>query len=188
VLSTSYIKMKSQANIPVSQFRATVVLLIFLLCFLFGAWPQGNYAIQANIIYRFTKYINWPEDKKSGEFVIGVVGNTPLYDELTNYTINKSVGGRPIVIKKLSASASRYSCQILFISDEESSSIKRIVSSTTGAATLLVSETEGVAHKGSCINFTIVDDRLKLEINKVAIEKRNLDIATELLNLGTVVK
>ena len=180
--------MKNPVKIPVSLVKATLVLFILLLNPLFGAWSQGSYAIQANIIYRFTKYINWPDDKKVDEFVIGVVGETPLYDELTNYTVNKSVAGKPIVIKKLSASASGYSCQILFISDEESGSIKRIVSTTTGTPILLISESEGVAHKGSCINFTIVDEHLKLEINKTAIEKRNLDIATELLSLGIIVE
>jgi hypothetical protein len=180
--------MKNPIKIPVSLVKATLVLLIFLLYPLFAAWSQGSYAIQANIIYRFTKYINWPDDKKPGEFVIGILGDTPLYDELTNYTINKFVGSRPIVVKKLSASATSYNCQILFISDEESGSIKRIVSSTMSTPTLLVSESEGVARKGSCINFTIVDEHLKLEINKAAIEKRNLDIANELLSLGIIVK
>jgi len=169
-------------------FKAIVFLHILLLFPLFQAWSQNTYAIHANIIYRFTKYINWPDDKKSGEFIIGVVGDTPLYDELKNFTTNKSAAGQPIVIKKLSPSAPAYNCQILFISDEESGSIKRIAACTAGTPTLLVSETEGLTRKGSCINFIVVDDHLKLEISKTNIEKRKLDIATELLSLGIIVK
>jgi hypothetical protein len=180
--------MKNHVKVPMRLLKAMLVLFISLLFPLFEVWSQGTYAIQANIIYRFTKYVNWPDEKKAGDFVIGIVGDTPLYDELTTYTVNKSVGSRPIVVKKFSASASSYSCQILFISDEESGSIKRIATSTSGMPTLLVSESEGVARKGSCINFTIVDDHLKLEINKTAIENRTLDIATELLSLGIIVK
>lgn len=180
--------MKNPIKIPVSLARATLVLLIFLLYPLFEAWTQGNYAIQANIIYRFTKYINWPDEKMAGDFVIGIVGDTPLFDELTHFTINKAAGGRPIAVKKFSPSAPNYNCQILFISDEESGSIKRIATNTSGMPMLLVSESEGVARKGSCINFVIADDHLKLEINKTAIENRTLDIATELLSLGSIVK
>lgn len=166
------------------------MLVLFILLFfpLIDGWAQSNYAVQANIIYRFTKYVNWPDEKKGEDFVIGIVGDTPLYDELIHFTTNKTAGGRAIVVKKFSASASSYNCQILFISDEESSSIKRIANSTSGMPTLLVSESEGVARKGSCINFVTVDDHLKLEINKTAIEKRTLDIATELLSLGVIVK
>jgi len=32
---------------------------------------QGtNYSVQANIIYHFTKYIDWPADRKSGDFIM----------------------------------------------------------------------------------------------------------------------
>jgi len=169
-------------------FKIIIFLNILLLFPLFQAWAQNTYAIHANIIYRFTKYINWPDDKKSGEFIIGVVGDTPLYDELKNFTVNKSAAGQPIVVKKFSSSAAAYNCHILFVSDEESGSVKRIAACTAGTPTLLVSETEGVIRKGSCINFVVVDDHLKLEISKVNIEKRGLDIATELLSLGIIVK
>jgi len=181
-------KMKNPVKAPLRLFKAMLVLPVFLFLPLIEAWSQGNYAVQANIIYRFTKYVNWPADKKAAAFVIGIVGDTPLYDELTNFTANKAVAGRAIVVKKFTASATTYNCQILFISDEESGSIKRIAASTTGMPMLLVSESEGVARKGSCINFVVVDDHLKLEINKTAIENRMLDIATELLSLGIIVK
>lgn len=165
-----------------------IVIVSVLLLTLLQAWSQTTYAVHANIIYHFTKYINWPNEKKTGDFVIGMVGDTPLYDELRNFTSNKTAAGQRIVIKKFSGAASSYNCHILFVSDEESESIKRIATITAGTPTLLVTESEGVTRKGSCINFIIVDDHLKLEINKNNIERRGLDIATELLNLGIIVK
>jgi hypothetical protein len=166
-------------------------LAIFFLC-----WPfclvQGqaetDYAVPANIIYHFTKYIDWPVDKKTGDFIIGVTGDTPLYEELQKNIANKMVGSQKIVIKRFSSSASSFDCHILFISEEESGSLKKIAVRTAGTSTLLVSESEGLALKGSCINFIIVSDHLKLEINKTNIEKRNLSIASELLQLGKIIK
>lgn len=147
-----------------------------------------DYAVHANIIYHFTKYVNWPENKRSESFVIGVVGETPLFDELKKNIANKTAGSRKIVIKKLSPSQQSYDAHILFLSDEESGSLKKITSRTEGAPILLVCESEGSASKGACINFNIVSDRLKLEINKNNIEQRQLSIATDLLRLGTIVK
>jgi hypothetical protein len=148
-----------------------------------------DYSVHANIIYHFTKYINWPDDKKTGDFVIGVVGDSPLYDKLKNLSdLNKTVGTQKIVVKKYSQSAQSFNCHILFIGEDESSSLKRIAANTTASSMLLVTESDGLARKGSCINFVIADDRLKLEINKKNIEQRDLGIATELLNLGTVIK
>ena len=147
-----------------------------------------DYAIQANIIYRFTKYIDWPDSKKTGYFIIGIVGDSPLTDELKNFIVNKTAGNQKIVVKKFAASAETFNCHILFVSEDESGSLKKIAVRTAGNPILIVSESDGLALKGSCINFIIAGDHLKLEINKTNIEQRNLNIASELLQLGKVIK
>ncbi len=152
------------------------------------AQQGADYTIHANIIYHFTKYINWPDDRKTGDFIIGIVGDSPLYDALKSFINNKTAGNQKILIKKYPALSTSFNCQILFISDDESRSLKKIVTVTTGTSTLLVTESDGLARKGSCINFILVDDHLKLEINKANIEKRDLGIASELLQLGIPVK
>jgi len=152
------------------------------------AQHETDYKVHANIIYRFTKYIDWPTNKKSGDFIIGIVGDSPLFDELKALSATKTVGSQKIVVVKMSPSASSYNCHILFITDEESNSLKKIAALTAGSATLIVSESEGLARKGSCINFITVDERLKLEINKVNVEQRDLRIASELLELGIIIK
>jgi hypothetical protein len=154
-----------------------------------GSYSQTiNYSVHANIIYHFTKYIDWPESKKSGDFIIGIVGETPLYDSLTNFMADKSAGDQRIVVKMYSHSEATYACQILFISEEETSYLKNILLRTIGAPLLIVTESEGGALKGSCINFSIVFNRVKLEINKNNIESRHLNIASELLHLGKLIK
>jgi hypothetical protein len=179
----------------ISSFLKTCrVLLLSLLCLSVFAAPklyaqqEANYAIVANIVYRFTKYIDWPENKKSGDFVIGIVGDSPLYDALNNFILNKSVGAQKIVVRRFSRSETAYSCHILFVSEDESGSFKKIAARTAGSSILLVSESGGLTLKGSCINFIVVADHLKLEISQNNIEQRHLSIASELLQLGTAVK
>ena len=172
------------------RFKITGLVIIFLHLSISAiqAQQETGYAVHANIIYHFTKYIDWPANKKTGDFVIGIIGDTPLYSELKKNIVNKMVGDQKIVIKRFSSSASSFNCHILFISDDESSNMKKIVSRTAGSFTLLVSESEGLAQKGGCINFIIISDHLKLEINKNNIEQRGLSIASELLQLGKIVK
>jgi hypothetical protein len=170
--------------------RIPLQVIFFLLVAIPGAFAQQetDYAVHANIIYHFTKYIEWPEYKKNGDFVIGVVGTAPLYDKLKKNISGKMVGSQKIVITQFSASAVSFNCHILFISDDETGSMKKIVSRTAGTSVLLVSESEGLAQKGGCINFIIVADHLKLEINRNNIEERGLSIASDLLQLGIPVK
>jgi hypothetical protein len=167
--------------------KATALLILAAFACLRGkAQQETNYAVHANIIYHFTKYIDWPADKKTGDFIIGVTGESALYDELKVSTAGKTVGQQRIVIREFSPSATTFNCHILFVTAEESRRIKKIAATTT--STLIVSESAGMAQKGACINFLIVREHLKLEINRTNIEKRDLRIATELLKLGTVIE
>ncbi|MES1198053.1 MAG: YfiR family protein [Chitinophagaceae bacterium] len=171
------------------KYKLAGLLIISLFSFsTILAQQETNYAVHANIIYHFTKYIDWPANKKSGDFVIGVVGETALYEELTKSISGKMAGDQEIVVNKFSSSSGSFNCHILFISEDESSNWKKIVSKTAGSSTLLVSESEGLAQRGGCINFIIISDHLKLEINKNNIEQRGLGIASELLQLGKIVK
>ena len=152
------------------------------------AQQETDYSIDANIIYRFTKYVDWPDSKKSGDFIIGIVGESPLFDVLKSFIATKTAGNQRIIVKKLSGSESNYNYHIIFICEEASRNIKKIVNLTAGSPTLILSESEGLARKGSCINFITVNDRLRLEINKSNIEQHKLNIASELLNLGINIK
>ena len=168
-----------------AQLQAYIRQLLFVLGALFFSLFQSVYA---NIIYHFTKYIDWPDSEKRGDFVIGVVGNTPLFDELKAAIATKTAGSQHIIVKKLTASMPSYDCQILFLSEGESWSLEKIAQRTEGAPVLLISEDKNAASRGACINFSIVSERLKLEINKNNIENRRLRIANELLRLGKIVK
>jgi len=116
------------------------------------------------------------------------VGDSPLYKELKNFIANKRVGTQKIVLKQFPASQLTFDCHILFITEDKRNSLKKIAASTKGSSTLLVSESDGLARKGSCINFVVIEDHIKLEINKTNIEERDLSIATELLSLGILIK
>jgi hypothetical protein len=53
----------------------------------------------SNCLYNFSRNINWPEENKSGDFVIAIVGDKELFTEMTRLTQNMKVGMQPIVIK-----------------------------------------------------------------------------------------
>ena len=101
---------------------------------------------------------------------------------------NKTVGNQKIIVTKLPVSAIYDNCHIVFISKENSGNLKKIAALTTGAPVLIITEYNGLAHKGSCINFITLNNRLKIEINKTNTDQRSLRIASELLDLAIIIK
>jgi len=174
--------------------RIDILKLFCLACMLLlsickvQAQHETDYTIQANLIYRFTKYIDWPANKKSGDFIIGIVGDSPLYDDLKSFMNNKTVDNQKIVITKVSGSDNYTNYHIIFISEEKSGSLKRIAALAASSPVLIITEYNGLANKGSCINFITLNNRLKIEINKNNADQRGLHIASELLDLAIIIK
>jgi hypothetical protein len=165
----------------------SIVVLTVLLLSADMAEAQVDYTIHANIIYHLTKYMEWPENKQDN-FVIGVIGDTPLFEELQKATESRSVGKKKIIVKSMNAKSTEFGCEILFISDDESRYLKKIVEITRRTPTLLITEQDESALNGSCINFNVEDNHLILEINKKNIDAKNIKVASELLSLGKVIQ
>jgi len=156
-----------------------------LLLSSFTTFGQVNYKVHSLFIYKFTQYVEWPTT--TGDFIIGVVGNSPIISELEAVAANKKAGTRTIILKKLSADADFSSCNMLFISEESSKKFKDIMLKTSSKPILIITEKDGLGKKGSCVNFIIVDERIKFEINKAAIESQGLKISNDILKLAIVV-
>ena len=76
---------------------------------------------------------------------------------------------------------------MVFISEGQSSSLGSISAKLQGKPVLIISETGGGAKKGAGINFVILDDKMKFELNKGAVEKQGLKVSGDLAKLAIVV-
>ena len=61
--------------------RKSTFLILVLVAACLTAKAQDE-KFKALFMYNFTKYIEWPQSKQTGDFVIGVVGGSPIIDEL----------------------------------------------------------------------------------------------------------
>jgi hypothetical protein len=129
----------------------------------------------SNCLYNFSRNINWPEDKKSGDFVISIVGSKELFTEMSKLTQNMKVGMQPIQVKYFSTVNELNGFQhMVFVAEWQSSKINLLMQKITGSSTLVVTETEGMIAKGSMINFVPVEGIMKFEMNREGLKKNNL--------------
>jgi len=57
-----------------------------------------------------------------------------------------------------------------------------------GKSALIVTDKEGLASKGAAINFVIVENKQKIELNKSNIERYKLKVAEQLVSMAVPVK
>ncbi len=147
---------------------------------------EATYKVQTIFIYNFTKYVQWPGEYNIGDFVIGVLGETKLDEELKKMAVAKTVNGRKIVIKKYaSINEVDKKCHILFLAAESSDLLNSVIQKTRGTSTLVVTEKNGSTKFGSLINF--VSDKTgkpRFEMNLGAFEKSRLKYDSKLKSVA----
>src|SRR5690606_8194397 len=146
-----------------------------------------DYRIHSVFIYNFTKYIQWPSSDQGGDFVIGVLGNSPIVASLEKLATERKVGSRAMVVKKFSSVDDISKCHMLFIPEGNSNDFDAALAKLSGQSTLVMTERRGLGSKGSSINFVTVDGKQKFELNKSATEKAQLKVSTELTSLAIVI-
>lgn len=165
---------------------------IYVLTFLFAialigtisAQERPTHEIHAAMLYNFIKYTQWPAEGDGGEFVIGVIGEENVFNTVKQWYDGKPKGGKKIVVKKLGAPGESGDCQVVYIGKGRSKDFETVKTSTSGKAVLTVSDSNGLGAKGSCINFKIVDGKLKFELNQATVSASNLKIASQLTSMA----
>jgi hypothetical protein len=145
-----------------------------------------EYALKSAFVYNFTRYIEWTPSNDGDEFVIGVIGYSPIIRHLQAIAVSKSVNGKKIVVKQFYTPEEIKFCHILFIPKEVNYSVHSILKNVS-KGTLTISEEEGYASQGTALNFVVVNNKLKFESNVKAIDAAGLKASSELLRLAIVV-
>jgi len=151
------------------------------------AQERPIHEIYSMMVFNFVKYVQWPTDDNSKEFVIGVVGNNEIYNTLTAWYGGKAKGPKTYVIKKFNSSAEVTDCQVIFIDKTKSNEFDAVNNKVKGKGTLVVTDRNGLGSKGSCINFKMVDEKLRFELNQQAIEASNLKVAGALTSMAILI-
>ena len=161
------------------RFFFTVLAFVLLTK---GFSQTADYKFHSVFIYNFTKYIQWPAAQQNGDFVIAVVGNSPVFDELSKITANKTVGTQKIVVKKFGSAGELDNCQIVFVPG--GGNFEAVQEKLKGRAVLMITEKPGMAKKGSSINFVMQDNKWKFELNEATTQHAGLKVSKELAKLA----
>ena len=170
-----------------------VVILVLFLTWTSGmpgpaalAQSANESQVKAAFVYNFVKFVEWPSEAFSDNrapLIIGVVGEDSTTSAIDQTINGKTANGRHLMVKRFPNFRAITYCHILFISSSQRDNVRQILAAISPAV-LTIGETERFAQMGGIINFTIVDDKLRFEINATAAEKAGLRISAKLLHLA----
>ncbi len=163
------------------------LILTIIFCSLFNWISAQEAQLKSVYIFNFTKLVEWPDDSSQENFVIGIIGKTPVSIMLNTIARKRKVGNRKIIVKEFDIHSIEYT-HILFVPKEYSSFLPSILESRKNSKTLIVTEAEGPSGRGGMINFVIRSNHLRFELNKTKAIQAQLKISKELENLAILVR
>lgn len=146
-----------------------------------------EYAVKAAYLFKFMNLIEWPNEAKIQNFVIGVVGPGPFGPSLDDID-GKLVRGKPLSLVtypmvKLPAPTEQ---MILFIDRANDNKLEKILADLKGRNVLTVGESKKFAERGGCINLVTVKNRVRFRINVDAVRRAQLKISPRLVKVASV--
>lgn len=165
------------------KFKSGILLVVLCLVVALKSKAQEEKYIGL-FIYNFTKYFDWPDDMKTGDFVIDVIGHPSVYDELKKLTAGKKVGSQNIVLKKFDSAKNLDKSNIVFVGHWHTRFMPDVLNQVGDNSTLIITESDGMLDKGADINFVIRDGTIKFEMNAKSVKERNLKTDPRLRQLA----
>src|ERR1039457_6247393 len=89
-----------------------------------AAQSQGltEYEIKAGFLFNFTKFVEWPTGtfaNSSAPIILGVVGENPFGNLLTEAAAGKAGNGRAVLVRQVMEGQDLRSCEILFVASTD---------------------------------------------------------------------
>ena len=150
------------------------------------------YVIKAGFIYNFTRFVKWPPQsysyEKNDKYNICVIGDNPFGSILHRLEEKHRLKEHSLEVTLDVSKNELQGCHILFVSFSERFNVEQIVKQAKNLPILTVGDTKGFAQLGLDINLLVVENKVKLEINKQCLDAKEFKVSSELLDLATIVR
>lgn len=139
--------------------------------------------VKATYIINFLDFISWQDDKKDDEDIdICVIGDDSIGASLALIISSSNITN--VNIEKADYDNRLDLCEIVFLSKSHARDLERILFILNSKPVLTVSDIDGFIDKDGLIGFKIIDETIRIEINKTIADKLGLVFNSKLLQVA----
>lgn len=173
--------MKFDRTQPISR-RAFLVGSCMAGLFPWKATAQVDaYEVKVKMLKHFLTLVYWPpKSLVDDKFIVGIVGKDPFGDRI-NFLVKNPVDGRKVEILYFKESDGIEACNLVFISAEERFRTRLYLRKIERKPIITVSEEESFLKQGGLINFKLVDNRVRFQLNLSSAKNTGLKFKSMLI-------
>ncbi len=145
--------------------------------------------LKAALLLSFVRFTEWPNNVgPEVPIVIGIVGQSELYNSMSRIAFGKSVQGRPIQVRGIRHPGDQKLCHVVYLGSLSGSKLEEHLSVAREASLLTIGEDDRFHHSGGIIQLFVEDGRLSFSVQLSKLTHTKLNISSKLLRLGYTVK
>lgn len=183
---------KQKRHIKFSLFKKSgcvLAFVLFLTIFSYAQAPSKEYQLKAVFLFNFSQFTEWPDNAfpaGNSPFVIGILGNDPFGNYLSETVSGEKKAGHPIIVKRFQSVKDVSDCDILFVSSSEKT--KEVADGLGNKNILTVGDSNDFATSGGMIQFFTDGGKIRFKINLNNVKNAGLSISSKLLRLAQIVQ
>jgi hypothetical protein len=152
----------------------------------FGVFANAQDAVspakvKAAFLYNFALFVDWPASQPTGDFVIAVLGDGDVAQQLPAIVGGRTVHDRAVRVISLDSIAELDTAHILYVGSNALPSLPRIRSRVGRKPILIVSDNASRLLPGTVINLLTIDRRVRFEISLSTAQHAELRLSSRLL-------
>ena len=144
--------------------------------------------VKAAFVYKFLGYVEWPQPQADAPIVVGVVGADDLANDLADVVRGRTVGTRPVEVRRLRAGDPLTGLHALYIGAADKARLGSLARAALQRSILVVTESSDALDQGSVINLIVVDGHVRFEVSLDSAERAGLKVSSRLLAVAHLVR
>jgi YfiR/HmsC-like len=184
------------AGISVFRRPSIIKRLLLLTTLLAGVRLEAQTAmtesqVKAMFVYNFLKFVEWPVDTSVGAkdpFVVIIIGEGATADATENYLESRTIGDRPLVVRRIRWDQSLAGVRAAFILERDAKKLHRVLDAAAAAGVLTIGEGESFTSSGGVIGLLVEDRKVRFDVDTTAAQSAGLRVSSKLLALTRTVR
>ena len=177
-------------NVACASRNSALKCLVAFLCALPAHTQTQSHPtvqqVEAAYLYNFAKFIQQPSSSQpdGSPVTICAMGGDD-FDRVLSRTISgQTIDGRPVRSKNVKTKDDVQTCTILFVSDSAIDRVAGLWTNLRSHSVLTVSDAPDFLKRGGMIQFKVIDNRVRFEVNIDAAKSAGVQLSSELLKVA----
>lgn len=172
-----------------SAFTALIILFSYNEVYS-QSQKEIEYRFKAVYMLNFLQFVEWPDSvikNDQSPIILSIVGDDPFGNILDETFHNEKFNGHPILLSRYQTVNEAGKCHIMFIGSSEKNISKEILRRLNEASILTVSDLNDFGNQGGGIGFYLEKNKVRFEINLMALKQGELKASSKLLRLAKII-